>query len=213
MGLINNLAMNIAKLFKSKNKQSTSSGLTCYAGIVKPTEFDTTDQWELRKDYYTMYYTSAIPASIIDLLVLPIQQSNRNIIADKETPRSKKAIEWLSNVMIEAKRVGMQVQFSMEPRNASTDIEKSVESVKAILEQYPMIDAPEFITEEAGGWRPRTTEEETKKVIVDDFGIEYLEDSVVMKPVRKEQSDLAYNYAQIGHNSKLTNHLKENKYI
>ncbi len=127
--------------------------------------------------------------------------------------KSKKAIEWLGNVINEAKRTGMQVQFSIEPRNADTNIEKSVETVKAILKQYPMIDALEFITEEAGGWGPRTTEEHTKEVIVSHFGEQYLHDTIVMKPVRKEQSDLAYNYGQIGHNSKLIKSLRNNKII
>ena len=132
---------------------------------------------------------------------------------EDKAAKSKKAVEWLQIVISEAKKKGMFVQYSFEPRNAGTNIDKTVETTKAILKQFPMIDALEFITEEAGGWGPRTTMEQTKKTIADHFGAECLNDSIVMKPVRKEQSDLAYNYGQIGHNVKVINYLKENKIV
>ncbi len=127
--------------------------------------------------------------------------------------RSKLAIEWLENVMKEAKRTGMKVQFSFEPRSMTKDLDKSVETVKAILKEYPMIDALEFITEEAGGWGPRTTRENTRKVISEHFGKEYLNDEVVMKPVKDEQSDLAYIYGQVGHAAELIKYVKKNNIV
>ncbi len=132
---------------------------------------------------------------------------------DDEAQRSKMAIEWLQNVMQEAKKTGMQVQFSFEPRNMTTDISRSVETVQAILKEYPMIDALEFITEEAGGWGPQTTRAKTEQTIVQHFGSEYLKDSVVMKPVKAKQSDLAYIYGQIGHDVQLIKYLKKNKIV
>lgn len=134
-------------------------------------------------------------------------------VFEDKAAKSKKAVEWLQNVISEAKKTNMFVQYSFEPRNPGTNIEKTVETTKAILKQFPMIDAMEFITEEAGGWGLRTTMEQTKKMIVDHFGIECLNDSTVMKPVRKEQSDLAYNYGQIGHNVKVINYMKANKIV
>ena len=127
--------------------------------------------------------------------------------------RSKMAIEWLRNLVEEAKRTGMKVQFSFEPRNISIDLKKSIETVKSVIKEYPGIDALEFITEEAGGWGPRTTEENTKNIIKEHFGKEFLDDETVMAPVKGEQSDLAYIYGQVGHNIELIKYLRENKII
>ncbi len=132
---------------------------------------------------------------------------------EDEAKRSELAVKWLQSVITEAKRTGMQVQFSFEPRDMGTKINKSVETVKAIINQYPMIDALEFITEEAGGWGARTTKSNTQKVIAEHFGSDYLNDSVVMKPVRAEQSDLAYVYGQVGHSAKLVKYIKENSIV
>jgi hypothetical protein len=127
--------------------------------------------------------------------------------------RSEMAVDWLREVMKEAKRTGMGVQFSFEPRDMSTNIDKSVETVKAILNEYPMIDALEFITEEAGGWGPRTTRAKTSKVITEHFGKEFLKDKVVMEAVKDEQADLGYIYGQIGHDVKLLKYLKEKNIV
>lgn len=162
-----------------------------------------------------------------DVHLVPDQEEIKAIVGNKKyfcipeiepvfedkTARGKMAVEWLQNVIGEAKRTGMQVQFSFEPRNAGTEIQKTLETAKAILEQYPMIDALELITEEAGGWGPRTTEAETRQTIVEHFGEEYLNDSIVMKPVKEAKSDLAYNYGQIGHNIKAINYLREHKLV
>ena len=132
---------------------------------------------------------------------------------EDQAKRSKMAIEWLREVMTEARKTGMEVQFSFEPRVQDTAIGRTAETVGAILKEYPMIDALELITEEAGGWGPQTTRENTEKVIVDHFGRQYLNDSVIMQPVRDKQSDLAYIYGQIGHNAKLIRYLKENRLV
>ncbi len=127
--------------------------------------------------------------------------------------RSRMAVEWLRGVIEEAKNTGMKVQFSFEPRNPDTAIDKTVETVKAILKEYPMIDALELITEEAGGWGPQTTREKTEKTVVDHFGKAYLKDEVVMQPVKEKQSDIAYIYAQTGHNIKVIKYLTDNQLV
>ena len=127
--------------------------------------------------------------------------------------RSKLAIKWLGDVMKEAKRTGMKVQLSIEPRNMTKDLDRSVETVRAVIDEYPMIDALEFITEEAGGWGPRTTRANTEKVIAEHFGKEFLKDDVVMEPVKDEQGDLAYIYGQIGHSSELIKYLRKSKIV
>ncbi len=127
--------------------------------------------------------------------------------------RSRLAIEWLEDVMTEAKHCGMKVRFSFEPRSSDTDVSRSVETVKAILKEYPMIDELEFITEEAGGWGPRTTRPETEAMIRRHFGEAMLHDSVVMAPVRDEQSDLAYIYGEVGHVTRLMRVLREQEIV
>ena len=127
--------------------------------------------------------------------------------------RSKLGIEWLQDVINEAKHCGMSVRFSFETRDAGTALSRSAETVKAILKEYPMIDELELITEEAGGWGPRTTRQETKAMIRRHFGEEMLRDSIVMAPVRDEQSDLAYIYGQIGHDLALMRMLRQEKIV
>ncbi|MCG9793136.1 hypothetical protein [Flavobacterium algicola] len=127
--------------------------------------------------------------------------------------RSQKSIEWLQNVIKEAKKTGMFVQYSFEPRETTSDVAKTIETAKAIMKEYPMIDALELITEESGGWGPRTTKEKTKEIITEHFGKESLNDSIVMKPVADKQSDLAYVYGQVGHSIKAINYLKENNIV
>lgn len=132
---------------------------------------------------------------------------------EDKVEKSKLSIEWLQNVISEAKKVGMYVQFSFEPRDITTNIDKTVETTKAILKEYPMIDALEFITQESGGWGSRIGIEQAKKQIVEHFGAECLKDSIVMDPVRDKQADLAKIYGQVGHSIEVINYLKENKIV
>lgn len=135
-------------------------------------------------------------------------------VFEDEALRSKMATEWLAQVMGEAKRTGMGVQFSIEPRTEDINPEKSVETVKAILEHYPMIDALEFITEESGGWSKKYTNiPQMKKIIKDQFGEKYLNDEIITNPIRERQNSLGYIYNQIGHHSKLINYLREHNIV
>lgn len=122
---------------------------------------------------------------------------------DNIPKRSKMSIIWLNAVMAEAKRVGMRVGFSFEPRSKSIDIEETISTIQQIQKQYPLIDNIELITEESGGWGPSNTAEETKSILVSFFGNDILKDSIVTAPIRPKQSDLGYIYGQIGHNIKV----------
>lgn len=84
--------------------------------------------------------------------------------------RSAAAVAWLREVMCEAKRVGMKVQFSFEPRDAS--VEDCVATARAICAQYPMIDKLELITQEVGGdfAHPAPTIDELTGLIGELFG-------------------------------------------
>ncbi|UKJ07949.1 hypothetical protein [Solitalea lacus] len=118
---------------------------------------------------------------------------------DNRPRRSKMSVQWLQEVMKEAKRTGMTVQFSFEPRNKSTDIQPTLDALQQIYRQYPMADAIEMITEESGGWGPRNTAEESKTILGSFFGTEILKDSILTSPIELVQSDLGYVYGQIGH--------------
>ena len=65
---------------------------------------------------------------------------------DQPEEKSRRAMEWLSEVIQEAKRVGLTVNFSMELRE--TDPRLSLASCRFVLERYPWIDALELISQE-----------------------------------------------------------------
>ena len=60
--------------------------------------------------------------------------------------RSQMAIGWLNSVMAEAKRVGLTVNMSYELREYG--LEYALATSTAILEEYPLIDGLELISEE-----------------------------------------------------------------
>ncbi|WP_223552218.1 hypothetical protein [Aestuariivivens sp. NBU2969] len=134
-------------------------------------------------------------------------------VYEDKAEKSKQAMQWLHKIMSETKRSGMQLQFSFEPRSTDVEVGKTVETVKAILKEYPMIDALEFITEEAGGWGAYTTRRQTEEMIRQHYGDRYWQDDIVMNPIREEQTDLAYIYGQVGHSAKVIDHLKNNNII
>ena len=60
--------------------------------------------------------------------------------------KSQMAISWLNSVMAEAKRVGLTVNMSYELREYGMDY--ALTTSKAILEEYPLLDGLELISEE-----------------------------------------------------------------
>ena len=69
---------------------------------------------------------------------------------DHAEKKSKMAIAWLRELMAEAKRCGLHIQFSFEPRGGS--LELTLSTCRHVLELYPLIDTLELITTETGGW-------------------------------------------------------------
>jgi hypothetical protein len=125
--------------------------------------------------------------------------------------RSKMAVAWLQEVMKESKRIGLKVQISFEPRNTTTDVDSTVNIIKQLQQQFPMVDVIEMMTEEAGGWGPQNTAEETKNYLVTFFGKQALEDTILTRDILPKQADLGYIYAQLGHNIKALNTIKTQK--
>ncbi len=67
-------------------------------------------------------------------------------VYDDIARREAAAIEWLNNVMNEAKRAGMTVQFSTE--YSSNSAEDGLRACESMLTAYPMIDVLELLTPE-----------------------------------------------------------------
>lgn len=130
---------------------------------------------------------------------------------DSIAVKSKLAINWLNEVMKEAKRVGMRVQFSFEPRSKSTNVDETIAKIEQIQQQYPLLDAIEMTTEEAGGWGPVNSANETKEILVSFFGNEILNDAIVTTPIKSTQTDLGYLYGEIGHNLKVIEAVRKKK--
>jgi len=168
-------------------------------------------QWyEVKKKDTTLYAGNFFYGDVHDMPNNPLIQKfvhNKKVFCipeiepyfDNVAVKSKMAINWLNEVIKEAKRVGMRVQFSFEPRNRTTDVEETIDIIEQIQQQYPLVDAIEMITEESGGWGPSSTAEETKAILTSFFGKEILNDTIVTAPILPNQTDLGYLYGQVGH--------------
>jgi hypothetical protein len=75
-------------------------------------------------------------------------------IYDRPEEKSLAAIDWLSELMREAKKCGFTLQFSFEPPGKNT--EEGLAACRAILGSYPQIDILEIITPENGGHTAET---------------------------------------------------------
>ncbi len=113
-----------------------------------------------------------------------------------EQKRSEIAVSWMKQLIEHAKKLGLRVQFSFEPRMSS--VEKIIETSRQILDTYPGIDELELITEETGGWGPACKAEDVEKTLQTWFSPEIANDPVVTAPIRPTQSDLNQLYTQIG---------------
>lgn len=128
---------------------------------------------------------------------------------DNPPRRSRRAIEWLQAVMNEAKRVGIRVQMSFEPRSEGTDLSRTLATVDSILADYPMIDALELITEERGGWFPGPEVDALRNLLRDRFGERFLSSPVVEKIIKPNQKDLGFILGQLAHNMDVLKYLSQ----
>ena len=81
---------------------------------------------------------------------------------DQPEEKSRRAIEWLQEVIHEAKRVGLTVNFSMELREKDGD--RALASCEFVLTHYPEIDSLELITQEDGDDSSREIEFNAKMI-------------------------------------------------
>ena len=117
-------------------------------------------------------------------------------VYDQPAQCSQVAIEWMQQLMQEAKRIGLRIQFSFEPRNYT--VEQTTELARTIVDTYPLIDDLELITEETGGWGPCCSDEQVRKALTRWFGEEIMTDTLITRIIQPQQSDLAYLCEQIG---------------
>ncbi len=127
-------------------------------------------------------------------------------IFDEIEARSKAAIAWLQAVINEAKRVGLQVQFSFELREQNMDV--SLAAVDSILKTYPQIDILEMITQETGGWGHAIPGEELRAIAVRYFGDDILNDPNIAPYLIDGKVDLYQLVREIGHYIELYQTLK-----
>ena len=100
--------------------------------------------------------------------------------------KSRAAIKWLQELMDEAKRVGLHIQLSYEPRDAELD--DCIAAADEIIQQYPMINTLELITQEAGGiWETDAAlpVKELKSLIRNLFGSDADADKDIVSPLRE----------------------------
>ncbi len=131
-------------------------------------------------------------------------------IYNQPEKKSQAAIAWLQEVMKEAKRVGISIQFSYEPRDAS--VEDGVTAAEAIIAQYPLIDRLEIITQECGGtWNEADAKsvDGAAEMIRDLFGADVAADNDVISPLKEGLWQLTGTAIELAKNVKILGALRE----
>lgn len=118
---------------------------------------------------------------------------------DDVPARSRMAVAWMKSVLDEAKRVGMTVHVSFEPRNRTTDTALTLDTCEQIVAQYPQIDVLELTTEEHGTWYPPDTPEEARKALATHFNDEWISRFEAAGLLESSQPGLAHVLDQLGH--------------
>ena len=129
-----------------------------------------------------------------------------------EAKRASAAIAWLQAVMKEAKRVGLTVQFSFEPRSTDTNVESTVALAKYILGTYPEIDCLELMTMEGGGDTPMN-EKEIRDMLVRHYGEKALEDPFISAAVHSAPLGLGTAIGQTGHAIRTVRELRKQPWV
>ena len=130
-------------------------------------------------------------------------------LIDDPVANSRAAISWLQALMVEAKYVGLTIQFSFELRES--DLGLSLATVESILRDYPLIDVLEIITEETGLWASSIPSDELKALTREIFGEAALTDPAIAPHLIDGQKDLDKLICQIGHGIEVIRALRETK--
>jgi len=117
---------------------------------------------------------------------------------DQPEERSRLAMAWLREVMREAKRVGLYVQFSFEPLSFPK-MSDALAACDAIVAAYPEIDRLELITNETGGWGTDDTEDKILTAAREAFGEAMVQDPALHRCMDESRRGLASYLRDLGH--------------
>ncbi len=123
--------------------------------------------------------------------------------------RSRLAVDWLWAVMHEARRVGLTVQFSFEPRGTGREPRDTLQQCAAILDDYPQIEILELITQETGGWGESQDPTILKDTISLHFGPSIVNHPDVAPLLNGSQPELARLVGELGHNLRAVKDLQD----
>jgi len=119
---------------------------------------------------------------------------------DQPIERSHMAVKWLQQIMMEAKKAGMTIQFSFEPRETKQDYELTIQTAKKILEDYPLIDKLELISEESpGDLGPSMPPKEAEDLLTSYFGDSVLKIKSVQEILKNPQREFAKIFGEVCH--------------
>lgn len=79
-----------------------------------------------------------------------IEYAKTEAVYDSPRQCSQVAIHWMQQLMQEAKRLGLRIQLSFEPRTYT--MEQTAQLARKLIDTYPLVDDLELMTEETGGW-------------------------------------------------------------
>ncbi len=121
-------------------------------------------------------------------------------LLDAPEARSRAAQAWLREVMAEAKRVGMHVQFSFEPRSRTTDLTDTLATAHAILRDYPDIDTLELMTQEVGGWGKALALDDLRQALEQVLPAQAMQLPSVQRLIGPQRTDLQSVLGETAHN-------------
>jgi len=125
-------------------------------------------------------------------------------VFDDTAERSRRAVAWLRDLMGEAKRIGLTVQFSFEPRDTAVDVAKSLVTARNLLRDYPQIDVLEVMSEETGYGGAPITLEQLREWENTQFGFRVISGEVEPHVL---QGNALKVLGQVGHNIRVANAL------
>ena len=114
--------------------------------------------------------------------------------------RSHMAVNWLQQVMMEAKKVGMTIQFSFEPREIKRNYEFTIQTAQRILQDYPLIDKLELISEESpADLGPAMPPKAAADLLTSYFGSSVLKIKSVQEILKNPQREFIKIFGEVCH--------------
>jgi hypothetical protein len=110
-------------------------------------------------------------------------------------------VKWLQEVMKETKKTGMTIQFSFEPREIKPKYDLTVKTAQRILQDYPLIDKLELISEEsAGDLGEIIPRKEAEDILTNYFDSSVLKIKSVQEILKSPQKGFIGIFGDVCHN-------------